>query len=318
MKIAVIGATGLVGKKIIEQIKDKNAEIIAYATKKSKGKEVCGIKVKELSKLTIKKVDFAIFSAGSQTSKKYAPLFAKKGAFVIDNSSAFRQEKDVPLVVPEINANTINNKTKIISNPNCSTIQLVLVLHYLSQICKIKRVVVSSFQSASGAGEKGIFDLENNTTQKFPHILSDELIPQIGTFLSNGYSEEENKIMTETNKILSSNIKLCATCVRVPIHFCHGESVNIEFEKDVKISEILNKLESANGIVVVDNIFANTYPLCKNATGTTKVYVGRIRKDPSCENTINLWIVADNVLKGASTNAVQILEHILKTQGDMK
>lgn len=318
MKIAVIGATGLVGKKVIEQLKEKNFEIIAYATKKSKGKKVCGISVNTLTRLSIKKVDFAIFSAGSETSKKFAPLFAKKGAIVIDNSSAFRKNKDIPLVVPEINASSISESSKIIANPNCSTIQLVLVLFYLSKTSKIKRVIVSTFQSASGGGEKGIFDLENKTTLKFPHILSDDLLPQIGKFQDNLYSEEENKIMFETQKILDTNIDICSTCVRVPIHFCHGESVNVEFENEVDIELVKEKLETSNGIVLNDNPKENIYPLCKNAHGSTKIHVGRIRKDPSNKNAINLWIVSDNVLKGASTNAIQILEYLLKKRGDKK
>lgn len=315
MKIAVIGATGLVGKKIIEQLCDMDFEIFAYATKKSKGKKVCGVVVKNLTKLAVKKVDFAIFSAGSEVSKKYAPLFAKKGAIVIDNSSAFRKRKDIPLVVPEINQSSILETSKIIANPNCSTIQLVLVLFYLSKICKIKRVVVTTFQSASGGGEKGIFDLENGTTLKFPHILFDDLIPQIGDFQNNDYCEEENKIMFETQKILDTKINICATCIRVPIHFCHGESVNVEFEDEIDIDLVKEKLESSKGIVLSDAPQNGIYPLCKNAVGSSKIFVGRIRKDPSNKNAINLWIVSDNTMKGASTNTIQILEYLLKKRG---
>lgn len=314
MKVAIIGASGLVGKKLIEQLKDKDYELILYASKRSKGKEISGIKINTLSWLSIKKVDFAIFSAGSLISKKYAPLFAKKGAVVIDNSSAFRQDPSIPLVVPEINASSIQPCSKIIANPNCSTIQLVLILHHLSSLGKIKRVVVSTYQSASGAGEKGLFDLENKTMLKFPQVLYNDLIPQIGDFMPDGYNEEEHKIMTETQKILGENISICATAVRVPTMFCHGESVNIEFETPVSQDEILNKLSHAKGVVLVDNPQANTYPLCKNATKTSKVYVGRIRKDPSCKNAFNMWIVADNLYKGASTNAIQIMQHILKNK----
>lgn len=311
MKIAVIGATGLVGKKVIEQLKNKNVELILYASKKSKGKEINNIKIKELSRLSIKKVDFAIFSAGSAISKKYAPLFTKKGAIVIDNSSAFRKNSDIPLVVPEINGHLLATRPKIIANPNCSTIQLVLVLYHLSQLCKIKRVIVSTYQSASGAGEKGLFDLENKTTLKFPHVLTDELIPQIGSFSEDGYCEEEHKIMFETQKILGTDINITATTIRVPTHFCHGESVNIEFENNICIDDIKQKLAKSDGIVLIDDIHQDKYPLCKNAISTSKVFVGRIRKDNSSLNSINLWIVSDNLYKGASTNAIQIMNTII-------
>lgn len=317
MKIAIVGATGLVGRKIIEQLNDKENELICYASKQSVGKKICGHKVIALSCLNIKKVDFAIFSAGSEISKKYAQRFIKKGAIVIDNSSAFRREQNVPLIVPEINKEKALS-SKLIANPNCSTIQIVLTLFYLSKIAKIKRVVVSTYQSASGAGEKGIFDLENKTTLKIPQILCDDLIPQIGNFLENGYSEEEDKIMFETKKILEKNIKICATAVRVPIHFCHGASVNVEFEDKIDLEEVYGTFEKADGIVVLDNPIANVYPLCQTAKQTSKVCVGRIRKDFSTENAINFWVVADNLYKGASTNAVQILNYLCKEKQKWK
>ena len=311
MKIAVVGATGLVGRKIIEQLDGKGHELFCYASKRSKGKEINEHKIIPLSILSVKKVDFAIFSAGSEISKKYAQRFIKKGATVIDNSSAFRRDVNIPLVIPEINGEKALS-SKLIANPNCSTIQVVLVLYYLSKIAKIKRVVVSTYQSASGAGEKGIFDLENKTTLKIPQILCDDLVPQIGNFLENGYSEEEDKIMFEAQKILGENIKISATAVRVPIHFCHGASVNVEFEENIEMETIFEKLEKSKGIVLLDNINSNTYPLCCVAKQTSKVYVGRIRKDFSVENGINFWVVADNLYKGASTNAIQIMNFLSK------
>lgn len=317
MKVAIVGATGLVGKKIFEQLKDKNIELVLYASKRSKGKEICGQKVKVLSILSVKKVDFAIFSAGSEVSKKYAPIFAKRGAIVIDNSSAFRQYENIPLVVPEINFEKVSNKTKIIANPNCSTIQIVLVLFYLSQIAKIKRVVISTYQSASGAGEKGIFDLENETTLKIAQVLKDDLVPQIGNFTNNGYSEEENKMIFEIQKILGKKINITATAVRVPIHFCHGASVNVEFEEQFNLQDVFDKLENAKGVVLCDNLDKNIYPLCKNAVQNKNVFVGRIRRDFSVESGLNFWVVADNLYKGASTNAIQIMQEIIN-QGAKK
>lgn len=317
MKVAIVGATGLVGKKIFEQLKDKNIELVLYASKRSKGKEICGQKVKVLSILSVKKVDFAIFSAGSEVSKKYAFFFAKRGAIVIDNSSAFRQDENIPLVVPEINFEKVSNKTKIIANPNCSTIQIVLVLFYLSQIAKIKRVVISTYQSASGAGEKGIFDLENETTLKIAQVLKDDLVPQIGNFANNGYSEEENKMIFEIQKILGKKINITATAVRVPIHFCHGASVNVEFEEQFNLQDVFDKLENAKGVVLCDNLDKNIYPLCKNAVQNKNVFVGRIRRDFSVESGLNFWVVADNLYKGASTNAIQIMQEIIN-QGAKK
>lgn len=317
MKVAIVGATGLVGKKIFEQLKDKNIELVLYASKRSKGKEICGQKVKVLSILSVKKVDFAIFSAGSEISKKYAPIFAKRGAIVIDNSSAFRQDENIPLVVPEINFEKVSNKTKIIANPNCSTIQIVLVLFYLSQIAKIKRVVISTYQSASGAGEKGIFDLENETTLKIAQVLKDDLVPQIGNFSNNGYSEEENKMIFEIQKILGKKINITATAVRVPIHFCHGASVNVEFEEQFNLQDVFDKLKNAKGVVLCDNLDKNIYPLCKNAVQNKNVFVGRIRRDFSVESGLNFWVVADNLYKGASTNAIQIMQEIIN-QGAKK
>ena len=317
MKVAIVGATGLVGKKIFEQLKDKNIELVLYASKRSKDKEICGQKVKVLSILSVKKVDFAIVSAGSEVSKKYAPIFAKRGAIIIDNSSAFRQDENIPLVVPEINFEKISNKTKIIANPNCSTIQIVLVLFYLSQIAKIKRVVISTYQSASGAGEKGIFDLENETTLKIAQVLKDDLVPQIGNFTNNGYSEEENKMIFEIQKILGKKINITATAVRVPIHFCHGASVNVEFEEQFNLQDVFDKLENAKGVVLCDNLDKNIYPLCKNAVQNKNVFVGRIRRDFSVESGLNFWVVADNLYKGASTNAIQIMQEIIN-QGAKK
>lgn len=309
MKVAVVGASGLVGRRVIKQLKEENAEIFGFASKKSNGQIIDGVKIKALNRLSIKKYDYAIFSAGSEVSKKYAKIFAKKGAIVIDNSNAFRRENSVPLVVPEINLDSVLKGDKIVANPNCSTIQIALPLFYINQICKIKRVIVSTYQSASGGGKKGLDDLDNKTTNKFPHILFDDLIPQIDIPLENGYTLEEDKIMFETKKILSlPDLKISATAVRVPIHYCHGASVFVEFEEDFNIEEIKKHLSSSKGIKLADDLESGVYPLAKMAKDTSLVFVGRIRRDLSVENGLSFWTVADNTMKGASSNAVQILK----------
>ena len=311
MKVAVIGASGLVGRRILEELSGKGYDIDGFCSKNSAGKVVSGIKLKRLSKLAIKRYDFAIFSAGSEVAKTYAPIFAKKGAFVIDNSNAFRREKNVPLVIPEVNGDAINEKTKIIANPNCSTTQVALALAAIDKVCKIKRVVVSTYQSASGAGKKGLEDLDNNKTNKFAYPLFDNLLPQIDIPLENGYTLEEDKIIFELKKILGrSDLKVTATAVRVPIHYCHGASVNVEFFENISLEKIKKALENASGIILRDDIKNLVYPLPLDAFDKREVFVGRLRRDFSTDNAINFWVVADNLRKGAATNTVQILEYI--------
>jgi len=311
MKVAVIGASGLVGRRILEELSGKGYDIDGFCSKNSAGKVVSGIKLKRLSKLAIKRYDFAIFSAGSEVAKTYAPIFAKKGAFVIDNSNAFRREKNVPLVIPEVNGDVINEKTKIIANPNCSTTQVALALAAIDKVCKIKRVVVSTYQSASGAGKKGLDDLDNNKTNKFAYPLFDNLLPQIDIPLENGYTLEEDKIIFELKKILGrSDLKVTATAVRVPIHYCHGASVNVEFFENISLEKIKKALENASGIILRDDIKNLVYPLPLDAFDKREVFVGRLRRDFSTDNAINFWVVADNLRKGAATNTVQILEYI--------
>lgn len=308
MKIAVVGASGLVGRKILKLLGNKY-EIDAFCSSRSEGLVIEGHTLKKLTQENIDAYDFALFSAGSDVSKKWAENFIKKGATVIDNSNAFRRNKNVPLIVPEININTINKSTKIIANPNCSTIQLALPLYHLNKVNKIKKVIVSTYQSASGAGQKGLDDLNNKTTNKFPYILYDELIPQIDTTLKNGYTLEEDKIVFELRKILNlPKLKVTATAVRVPIQYCHGESVHITFKHSISVDKVKSTLENARGITVLDNTKENIYPLTSIAKNTNNIYVGRIRKDLNQKNSICMWIVADNLMKGASANAIQILK----------
>lgn len=320
MIIAIIGATGLVGRKILKILDEFgylcDNQILLYASKKSCGK-VLTIKdnsyvVQELSLNNINpKTDFAFFCAGTAVSKQWAPIFAHNRTVVIDNSNAFRRDLSAALVVPEINFDSITNQ-KIISNPNCSTIGLSLVLHSLSKLAKINRVIVSTFQSASGGGQKGIDDLKNNSTTKFPHLLSNNLIPHIDSFLSNDYTLEEDKLFFETNRLLKTNIPLCATCVRVPIEICHSEAVNIEFETAVSIQQIKQTLNKSKGIILADKPNKNLYPMPVLAQNKNEVFVGRIRQDPSNPKAINLFLCFDNIRKGASLNAVQIMHEYIK------
>ena len=306
MKIAIVGATGLVGRKMIEVIEEfslaKNNEFVLYSSKKSAGSKIMlGGTIYEVIELTansVQKVDIALFSAGSNVSLNFARDFAKKGAFVIDNSSCFRRKKYAPLVVPEINANTISANTKIIANPNCSTIGLVLPLYYIGQIAKIKRVIVTTFQAVSGAGTAGIFDLQNSTMTKFAHQITNNLIPAIDISLKNGYTKEEDKVIT-------------ATAVRVPILNCHSESVNIELEEPISLAKIKNTLINSAGIVLYDDLQSDIYPMPKFADNQNNVFVGRIRKDTSNKNAINLFLCFDNIRKGAATNAVQIAKFLI-------
>lgn len=320
MKIAIVGATGMVGRKMIEVLEEfnmtKDNDFYLYASKKSAGTKLFvgdkSVKVMELTEQNIKPVDIALFSAGSSVSQKFAKKFAKKGAYVIDNSSAFRRIKSVPLVVPEINANSITTKTKIIANPNCSTIQLVLPLFALDKACPIKRVVVSTYQAVSGAGINGVLDLQNGTTNKFIYPIKDNLIPQIDVFKTNLYTMEEDKVIFETQKILNKKIAITATAVRVPVKNAHSESVNVEFKKRISLEKVKSCLKTTKGITVYDDVQKEKYPMPIIADNTDEIYVGRIRKDNSQKNTYNMFIVADNIRKGAATNAVQIAKYIFK------
>lgn len=323
MKIAVVGATGLVGGlmlKVLEERGFAQEEILVAASEKSIGKKIKfsnrELTVQSVEDVINQECDYAIFSAGGQTSKKYAPLFAQKGTIVIDNSSAWRMQENIPLVVPEINASAIKNGDKIIANPNCSTIQMVLALSNLQKNYGIKRIVVSTYQSVTGTGVKAVKQLdcekENKECERaYPYQIFENILPHGGDFLSNGYTTEEEKLINETRKIFSdSSIAITATVARVPVKGGHSEAVNVELRKPFDLNDVYKLLESTKGVVVLDKPSENLYPMPINAEGKDEVFVGRIRKDESIENGLNLWIVADNLRKGAATNAVQILEYL--------
>ena len=325
-KLAIVGATGLVGKTILKILEEKNLpiyEYVLFSSKKSAGK-IINFKGKDYTvrELTINSFvqehfDFAIFSAGGYTSKLNSPIAAEHGCIVIDNSSAFRMDPSVPLVVPEVNPEDITKNNGIIANPNCSTIQAVLPLKVLDDNYKIKRIVYSTYQAVSGAGIYGIKDLENGIkglpNEKFPHQIYNNCLPHIDDFLDNGYTREEEKMINETRKILHKpDMPITATTVRVPVFNCHSESINIELENDFTLDDVREKLESFNGIKVIDDIKNNLYPLACNCSGFDEVFVGRIRRDNSVKYGLNLWVVADNIRKGAATNAIQILEKMIK------
>lgn len=325
--IAVVGASGLVGRKILEIIQERKFEVgkvVAIASDSNEGKEL-NIKGKtyRLNKLEphiFKNLEFAFFSAGASVSREWAPKAAADGAIVIDNSSAFRMQEDVPLVVPEVNRQDMFKNKGIIANPNCSTIQLVAVLKPLDIEFKIKRVVVSTYQSVSGAGNKGITALETELrnieqyeNSPFPHRIAHNAIPHIDVFFDDNYTREELKMINESRKIMGrKDLAITATCVRIPTLTGHGESVNIEFDKKVSPEDVKEVLSKAKGVTVTDNPSQNLYPMPIHSAEKDDVFVGRIRKDESVKNGINLWIVADNVRKGAATNAVQIAEEYVK------
>ena len=324
-KLAIVGATGVVGRTVLKVLEEKKLPISEYAlfsSKKSAGTNINFLSknyiVKELKETSFdSRFDFAIFSAGGETSKKFAPIASSKGCIVIDNSSAFRMDKNVPLIVPEVNSEEINNNKGIIANPNCSTIQAVVALKPLDDKYKIKRIIYSTYQAVSGAGRLGIEDLKNGAQNippnKFPHPIHNNCLPHIDVFLENGYTKEEEKMINETRKILNRpNLPVTATAVRVPVQNSHSESINIEFEKDFNINDILTFLKNSPGIIVKDDIRNNIYPLATMANDQDKVLVGRIRRDYSVPFGINIWVVADNIRKGAATNAVQILEKLLE------
>lgn len=325
MKIAVVGATGLVGGVMLQVLAERgfaNEEIIVAASAKSVGKKIA-FAGRELVVVSVETAinsncDYAIFSAGGSTSKQYAPLFAEKGTIVIDNSSAWRMNDDVPLVVPEINFSAIKPENRIIANPNCSTIQMVLALSNLHKAYGIKRIVISTYQSVTGTGVKAVRQLECeqqglDCDKAYPHKIHENILPHGGDFLENGYTTEEQKLVDETRKIFDNqNIQISATVARVPVKGGHSESVNVEFEKQFELSDVYKLLQSTSGVCVLDKPLENVYPMPFISQGKDEVFVGRVRRDTSCINGLNLWIVADNLRKGAATNAIQILEHLVR------
>ncbi|MBE7089572.1 MAG: aspartate-semialdehyde dehydrogenase [Clostridiales bacterium] len=324
--VAVVGATGMVGRKFLQVLTERNLPVENYflfASAKSAGKEIdfMGKKhtVIELCEKNIldKKIDIALFSAGGDISKEYAPIFAKHGTLVIDNSNAWRRDPNVPLVVPECNAEDIKWHKNIIANPNCSTIQAVVALKPLNEAFGIKRVIYSTYQAVSGAGVKGFEDLKNGINgeapKKFPYPIFGNCLPHIDVFLDNGYTKEEDKMIFETRKILGNpNLKVTATCVRVPVYYGHSESINIEFEKPCTVAQVKEVLAKTEGIVVVDDGANLLYPMPITAENKDEVFVGRIRKDETVDSGVNIWVVADNIRKGAATNAVQIAQKAIE------
>ena len=324
MRIAVVGATGMVGQQMLRVLEQRNVpvdELLLVASEKSVGKEVA-FKGKQIKVISMKdaiaaKPDIALFSAGGDTSLEFAPQFAEVGTTVIDNSSAWRMDPDKKLIVPEINADTLTEDDKIIANPNCSTIQLVMVLKPLHEKYNIKRVVVSTYQSITGTGVKAVSQMENERAgQKgdmaYPYEIDRNCIPHCDVFLENGYTKEEMKLTNETKKILGDdNVHVTATAVRVPVVGGHSESVNIEFNSKFNTTDVRKVLANTPGITVQDMLETNTYPMPLYSKGKDDVFVGRIRRDLSQVNTLNCWIVADNLRKGAATNAVQIAEYLI-------
>jgi aspartate-semialdehyde dehydrogenase len=324
MKIAVVGATGLVGSMMLKVLEERNfpiSELIPVASEKSLGKEISfkgkSYKIHSMMDAIAAKPTIALFSAGGSTSLEWAPKFAEVGTFVIDNSSAWRMMADKKLVVPEINADAITKDDLIIANPNCSTIQMVLVLNPLHLKYKIKRVVVSTYQSVTGTGVKAVQQMENERAgisgeMAYKYRIDKNVIPQIDVFVDNGYTKEEMKMVNETKKIMrDDSLAITATCVRIPTTGGHSESINIEFENDFDLKEVRSMLASTSGVVLKDDVAQFIYPMPLDADGKDDVFVGRIRRDESQPNTLNLWVVADNLRKGAATNAVQIAEYLV-------
>ena len=323
MKVCVVGATGLVGKtmiKLLEERKFPLNQLIPAASEKSSGRTITfrnnEIMISGISEGLAAKPDLVLFSAGGRVSKDFAPAFAQYGK-VIDNSSAWRMDPEIKLIVPEINAKDVNKNDRIIANPNCSTIQLVMVLAPLHKKYLINRIVLSTYQSVSGSGIPAINQMEserNNTKPKmfYPYSIDLNCLPHCGNFTENGYTTEEVKLVDETRKILNDQvINITATAVRIPVLWGHSESVNIEFSKKFEISDIINILNNSPGIKVTDDPKNNIYPMPVSSANKDEVFVGRIRRDPSRKNCLNLWIVSDNIRKGAATNAIQIAEYML-------
>lgn len=325
MKLAVIGVTGMVGevmRKVLEERNFKITEFIPVASERSIGKKI-NFKNKEFTIVSLAdaitlKPDVALFSAGGETSLEWAPKFAEIGTTVIDNSSAWRMDHSKKLIVPEINANELTKEDKIIANPNCSTIQMVMALAPLHKKYKIKRIVVSTYQSISGTGVKAVQQLENEMAgvkgeMAYNYPIHKNAIPHCDVFEENGYTKEEMKLVRETQKILNDKtIAVTATAVRIPTAGGHSEAINVEFENDFDVSEVRQLLSETDGVTIQDNLDTNTYPMPLYANGKDDVFVGRIRRDGSQPNTLNLWVVSDNLRKGAATNTVQIAEYLVK------
>ncbi len=329
LKVAVAGATGAVGNLMVKVLEERAfpvSELKLLASARSVGKTLSflgrEVPVEELTEDSFKGIQVALFSAGGSVSKKFAPIAARSGAVVIDNSSAWRMDPAVPLVVPEVNPDAALSHSGIIANPNCSTIQMVVALKPIHDAVGIKRIVVTTFQAVSGTGKRAIEELRTQTSdlmqgretvrQIYPHQIAFNCFPHIGAFLDNGFSEEEMKMVNETRKIFEDpQIQVCATTVRIPVIYGHSESVNIETAKPISAQDARRLLEGAKGVKVIDDPSTGGYPVPLNAAGTDDTYVGRIRKDPSVENGLAMWVVADNIRKGAATNAVQIAEFLL-------
>jgi aspartate-semialdehyde dehydrogenase len=324
MKVAVVGATGLVGTKMIQVLEERNfpvTELIPVASEKSVGKEVSfkGKKYKVVNMQTAidMKPSIALFSAGGSTSLEWAPAFAAAGITVIDNSSAWRMDPTKKLVVPEINATELSKEDKIIANPNCSTIQMVVALNPLHIKYKVKRVVVSTYQSVTGTGVKAVTQLMNERVgvegeMAYPYKIDLNVIPQIDVFTENDYTKEEMKMVNETKKIMDNSIRVTATTVRIPVMGGHSESVNVEFEHEFDMNDVKELLKSGPGLILVDDVKNKKYPMPMDAHDKDEVFVGRLRRDETQPKTLNMWIVADNLRKGAATNAIQIAEYLVE------
>lgn len=324
MKVAIVGATGMVGKVMMKVLEERNfpiTDLTLVASKKSAGKKLTfknsEYTIVELQEAVLMKPNIALFSAGGDISLKWAEKFAKAGATVIDNSSAWRMDATKKLIIPEINANVLNTNDKIIANPNCSTIQMLIALAPLHKKFKIKRIVVSTYQSITGTGVKAVKQLEDEIKgidgeKAYPYPINKNALPHCDDFEENGYTKEELKLVRETQKILDPKIAVTATAVRIPVVGGHSEAVNLEFEKDFELSEVRETLLQAKGVAVLDDIQNNLYPMPINSQGKDEVFVGRIRKDLSQPKSLNMFIVADNLRKGAATNTIQIAEYLLK------
>jgi aspartate-semialdehyde dehydrogenase len=325
MKTAVVGATGMVGRTMMKVLEERNfpvSQLIPAASEKSVGKELMfrgkPVKVVSVMEAVKEKPVFAIFSAGASTSKEWAPRFAENGTIVIDNSSCWRMDKNVPLIVPEINSHVLKKGDRIIANPNCSTIQMVMALAPLHRKYKIKRLVVATYQSVTGTGVKAVTQMENERKgikgeMAYAHPIDMNCFPHGGSFQPDGYTTEEQKLVDETRKILEDqSIMLTATVVRIPVVGGHSEAVNVEFEKDFEIDDVISLIDNFPGVEVYDNPAENKYPMPLLSHNRDEVFVGRIRRDLSREKCLNLWIVSDNIRKGAATNAIQIAEYMVE------
>lgn len=324
MKVAVVGVTGMVGQVMCEVLEERNfpiTEFLPVASERSVGKTVT-FKGKQHKVISMEDAinqapDLAIFSAGGNTAKQFAPLFAEVGTTVVDNSSAFRMDEDKPLIVPEVNLHSLKQSDKIIANPNCSTIQLVVALKPLHEAYGIDRLVISTYQSMTGTGVQAVKQYQEEMTDgtasdpAYPHPIFQNCLPHCDVFFDNGYTREELKLVQETRKILENkDLRITATAVRVPVQGGHSESINVSFFKDFDITELRAILEKSEGLIVVDNPAKNEYPMPLDAHHKDEVFVGRIRRDESNEKTLNMWVVADNLRKGAATNAIQIAEYL--------